>query len=117
MCAIAHGIVVLIGGRGIQGAGAAMMLAAGLALVSGLIHPDDRNSELSLEAVLHRLVEMAVDLTGARYGALGVLTPTAFDRRVHHLRDPAGAAGSLGDPSTGHGLLGVLISEARPLRT
>jgi MFS family permease len=67
MCAIANGIVVLIGGRGIQGAGAAMMLAAGLALVSGLIHPD-RNSELSLEAVLHRLVEMAVDLTGDAMG-------------------------------------------------
>ena len=32
-------------------------------------------SELSLEAVLLRIVELAVDLTGARYGALGVLTP------------------------------------------
>jgi DHA2 family methylenomycin A resistance protein-like MFS transporter len=30
ICAIAPGIPVLIGGRGIQGAGAAMMLAAGL---------------------------------------------------------------------------------------
>ena len=32
-------------------------------------------SELSLDAVLQRIVELAVDLTGARYGALGVLTP------------------------------------------
>ena len=32
-------------------------------------------SELSLDVVLRRIVELAVDLTGARYGALGVLTP------------------------------------------
>ncbi len=32
-------------------------------------------SELSLDAVLLRIVELAVDLTDARYGALGVLTP------------------------------------------
>jgi hypothetical protein len=31
-------------------------------------------SELSLDTVLLRIVELAVDLTGARYGALGVLT-------------------------------------------
>ena len=74
-------------------------------------------SELTLEAVLLRIVEVAVDLTGARYGALGVLTPdgqlieefitvgiTPMERAV------------LGDPPTGHGLLGALITEARPLR-
>ena len=33
-------------------------------------------SELSLDAVLQRIVELAVEITGARYGALGVLTPT-----------------------------------------
>jgi len=38
---------------------------------AGMIHA----SELSLDAVLLRIVELAVDLTGARYGALGVLTP------------------------------------------
>lgn len=31
-------------------------------------------SELSLEVVLQRIVELAVEITGARYGALGVLT-------------------------------------------
>src|ERR687897_878268 len=34
-------------------------------------------SELSLETVLRRIVELAVDLTHARYGALGGLTPDA----------------------------------------
>ena len=32
-------------------------------------------SELSLDAVLQRIVELAVEITDARYGALGVLTP------------------------------------------
>ena len=39
------------------------LLETGLALAS----------ELSLPALLQRIVEIAVELTGARYGALGVL--------------------------------------------
>jgi GAF domain-containing protein len=42
---------------------AALLIEAGLAL----------SSELDLDAVLSRIVELAVELTGARYGALGVL--------------------------------------------
>jgi signal transduction histidine kinase len=74
-------------------------------------------SELSLEAVLIRIVELAVDLTDARYGALGVLTP---DGRLIEEFITVGITpeerAALGDPPTGHGLLGVLITEARPLR-
>ena len=33
-------------------------------------------SELSLDAVLQRIVEAAAELTGARYAALGVLNPS-----------------------------------------
>ena len=33
-------------------------------------------SELSLDAVLQRLIETAADLTGARYAALGVIAPS-----------------------------------------
>src|SRR6266511_4032874 len=32
-------------------------------------------SELSLEAVLQRIIELAVEITDARYGALGVIGP------------------------------------------
>ena len=39
------------------------LFAAGLAVTS----------ELSLDALLHRLVEAAAELTGARYAALGVI--------------------------------------------
>jgi signal transduction histidine kinase len=74
-------------------------------------------SELSLDAVLQRIVELAVDLTGARYGALGVLT---LDGQVIEEFITVGITpeerAALGDPPTGHGLLGVLITEARPLR-
>jgi hypothetical protein len=34
------------------------------------------SSELSLEALLRRKIETAVELTGARYGALGVIDPS-----------------------------------------
>jgi signal transduction histidine kinase len=74
-------------------------------------------SELSLDAVLQRLVELAVDLTSARYGALGVLAPSgrSIEEFITVGITPEQRA-ALGDPPTGHGLLGVLISEARPLR-
>ena len=74
-------------------------------------------SELSLGAVLQRIVELAVDLTGARYGALGVLTPdgrSIQDFLTVGITPEERAA--LGDPPTGHGLLGALTREARPLR-
>jgi len=74
-------------------------------------------SELSLDAVLQRIVELAVDLTDARYGALGVLTPdgrSIQDFLTVGITPEERAA--LGDPPSGHGLLGALIREARPLR-
>jgi signal transduction histidine kinase len=83
------------------------LIEAGMALAS----------ELSLDAVLQRIVELAVDLTGARYGALGVLTPDG--RSIEEFITvgiTAEERAALGDPPTGHGLLGTLIREARPLR-
>ena len=74
-------------------------------------------SELSLGAVLQRIVELAVDLTGARYGALGVLTPdgrSIQDFLTVGITPEQRAA--LGDPPAGQGLLGALTREARPLR-
>ena len=74
-------------------------------------------SELSLDAVLLRIVELAVDLTGARYGALGVLTPDGrLIEEFITVGITAEERAALGDPPTGHGLLGALITEARPLR-
>jgi two-component system sensor histidine kinase DevS len=74
------------------------------------------SSELSLPAVLQRIVELAADLTGARYGALGVL---GRDGRITEFITtgvtPEQRA-AIGHIPVGRGILGVLIEEARPLR-
>jgi signal transduction histidine kinase len=73
--------------------------------------------ELSLDALLERLVEAAVELTGARYGALGVIdrTGSRLERFITTGIDDAARA-AIGDPPHGRGILGVLIREAEPLR-
>jgi len=73
-------------------------------------------SHLELEGVLRQIVEAAVELVSARYGALGVLgeggrltefVPVGLDEaeiaRIHHWPE-------------GRGLLGELITNPRPLR-
>jgi signal transduction histidine kinase len=93
--------------RGASGDGDRRLIEAGMVLAS----------ELALDAVLQRIVELAVDLTGARYGALGVLTPDgrSIEEFITVGITPEERA-ALGDPPTGHGLLGVLTREERPLR-
>ncbi|MFF4017301.1 PP2C family protein-serine/threonine phosphatase [Streptomyces sp. NPDC001843] len=75
--------------------------------------------EVELPAVLHRIVSTAMDLVGARYGALGVL-----DASGEHLEQfiPAGlseeehaALAETGMPR-GLGVLGHLIRHPEPLR-
>src|SRR5438067_4477003 len=75
------------------------------------------SSELSLDAVLQKLVETAAELTGARYAALGVLDATGarLERFLTTGIDPATHA-LIGDLPTGRGILGVLIRDAEPLR-
>jgi signal transduction histidine kinase len=74
-------------------------------------------SELSLDAVLRRLVETAASLTGARYAALGVIdrSGTGLERFI-----PVGVSDDvveeIGELPVGRGILGVLIREAKPLR-
>jgi signal transduction histidine kinase len=74
------------------------------------------SSELSLGAVLQRIVELAVEITGARYGALGVIGPDGkLDRFVTTGIDDE-VREAIGDPPVGRGILGVLIEEGRPMR-
>jgi two-component system, NarL family, sensor histidine kinase DevS len=85
---------------------AELLIEAGLALAS----------ERSLETVLRRIVELAVDVTVARYCAISVLAP---DGRIEEfitegITDEERAL--IGALPTGHGVLGLLISEGRPLR-
>jgi signal transduction histidine kinase len=74
-------------------------------------------SELSLEALLQRLVESASELTGARYAALGVIDPSgsALERFLTTGIDEETQA-AIGDLPRGRGILGVLIRDATPLR-
>ena len=74
-------------------------------------------SELSLDALLQRLAEVAAELTGARYAALGVIDEagSGLERFLTHGIDPAGHA-AIGDLPRGRGILGALIRDARPLR-
>jgi signal transduction histidine kinase len=75
------------------------------------------SQELALDVVLQRLVEAAAAITGARYAALGVI-----DRSGRGLEQFVTTGMSrerveqIGELPVGRGILGVLISEARPLR-
>jgi signal transduction histidine kinase len=74
-------------------------------------------SNLDLESVLKRIVEAAVTLVDARYGALGVVGEG--QRLVEFVpvgMDEAAIAGIHHWPE-GRGLLGLLIRDPRPLRT
>ncbi|MFZ3598091.1 GAF domain-containing protein [Streptomyces sp. BH104] len=73
--------------------------------------------ELDLSQVLRRIVEVAVVLVDAEYGALGVI---GEDRRKLSQFLPVGISDDLraeiGDLPSGHGLLGELIRHPEPLR-
>ncbi len=74
------------------------------------------SSDLDLRAVLTRIVEAATRLTGARYGALGVVgSGSLLVEFVTTGIDDAQRA-LIGDPPQGHGILGLLIREPEPLR-
>jgi signal transduction histidine kinase len=74
-------------------------------------------SELSLEALLQRIVETAAELTGARYAALGVIQPggQVLEQFLTTGVDPETHA-AIGELPRGRGILGVVIREAKPLR-
>jgi len=74
-------------------------------------------AELDIERLLYQVLDVARELTGARYAALGVLD----DRRERLERFltvgiDAAAHAAIGDLPRGNGILGMLISEPRPLR-
>ncbi|WP_138760708.1 GAF domain-containing protein [Modestobacter altitudinis] len=82
------------------------LIAAGLALAS----------ELSLPAVLTKIVALACDVADARYGAVGVLGQDGHleDFITHGLTEEQRAA--IGPLPIGRGILGALISDAHQMR-
>lgn len=74
-------------------------------------------TEVSLDGVLERVVQVAAEVIGAHYAAIGVLAPegTILESFTtygvdHELR------AKIGPPPRGHGILGLVIREARPIR-
>jgi signal transduction histidine kinase len=91
----------------LSGTRAERLLDTGLALAA----------ELSLPGLLQRIVDLAVELTGAHYGAVGVLSPDGAglsDFITSGLTQEQRTA--IGDLPRGHGILGVLIREPASLR-
>ena len=75
------------------------------------------NSELDPPGMLRRIVEAAVGLVDARYGALGVLDETGTRlAQFITVGIDAGTQARIGDLPEGHGILGLLIVDAKPLR-
>jgi signal transduction histidine kinase len=66
--------------------------------------------------LLERFVERSRELTGARYGAMSVLGNEGRISEFITSGISAQERALLGDPPTGHGLLGVIIREGRALR-
>ena len=73
--------------------------------------------ELALEGVLQHAVEVAAEVIGAKYAAIGVLAP---DGRLLESFTTYGITPEeralIGPPPRGHGILGLVIREPRPIR-
>jgi signal transduction histidine kinase len=83
-----------------------LLIQAGLALAS----------ELSLPAVLQRIVDLAARITQARYCALGVLGPDGLISEFITAGVTEEQRRAIGHIPQGRGILGVLIREAQSLR-
>jgi len=74
-------------------------------------------TEVSLEGVLSRVAQVAAEVIGAQYAAIGVL---GSDGKVlEHFTTygiDAERRASIGPPPRGHGILGLVIRDAKPIR-
>ncbi|WP_175596275.1 GAF domain-containing protein [Thermomonospora catenispora] len=74
-------------------------------------------SDLDLDTVLHRLTEAAATLVDARYGALGVIDEEGERlARFFAVGMSQEEIEAVGHWPHGHGILGLLIKDPRPLR-
>lgn len=73
-------------------------------------------SHLELPVVLRTIIESAVELVGARYGALGVIAEGGGLEQFIHVGMSDDVVARIGHLPEGHGLLGALIDDPRPIR-
>ena len=74
------------------------------------------SSGLQLDETLRRIVHAAIDLVDARYGALGVLDEGGMLSQFVYVGIDDATRERIGPLPTGHGVLGVVIGDAKPLR-
>lgn len=82
------------------------LVEAGLALAS----------ELDLDALLQRIADLAREVVGARYGAVGVVGEDGLLLRFVYSGIDQETADRIGDLPHGRGLLGALLEGGRPMR-
>jgi signal transduction histidine kinase len=82
------------------------LVEAGLALAS----------ELDLDALLQRIADLAREVVGARYGAVGVVGEDGLLLRFVYSGIDQETADRIGDLPHGRGLLGVLLEGGRRMR-
>jgi signal transduction histidine kinase len=71
---------------------------------------------LDLPTVLHRIVETAVELVDAQYGALGVVSPDGSLEQLVQVGMSESEVAAIGHLPQGIGLVGALNDEQRPIR-
>ena len=71
---------------------------------------------LELGATLRRIVQAAVELVDATYGALGVINEDGRLGEFVHVGIDGASAGQIGDLPSGRGILGLLIDHPVPIR-
>lgn len=81
-----------------------------------LVSLRDLGADVPLPELLRRLVEVACELVGARYGALGVVGPGGRLDEFVTVGVDAPTAERIGHLPRGDGLLGHLVDHPRPLR-
>jgi transcriptional regulator with GAF, ATPase, and Fis domain len=83
----------------------------------GLLHANQLIvGDLALPTVLRHIVEAARELVGARYVALGVISPDGGLAEFVHTGMPDDAVERIGHLPQGKGLLGALIEDPHPIR-
>jgi len=76
----------------------------------------DIASELSLDAVLKKVVDVACNLVGAHYGALSVVGDDGRIKAFITSGISDAQREAIGPPPVGHGVLGVVLREGQRLR-
>ncbi|AMM22703.1 hypothetical protein AX769_21510 (plasmid) [Frondihabitans sp. PAMC 28766] len=72
--------------------------------------------QLDLSTMLKATIEAAIDLVGARYGALGVMAPEGGLDEFIQVGISDEVVARIGHLPEGHGLLGAVLDEAHPIR-